>query len=86
MAPLTASAPGGGYTVLYARNDFGGEAGLEEALYQPLFASPIAFNRTAEEFGVSRNVEDERKMVQVPVFAGGTDGFEESCISRRMMM
>ena len=72
VAPLTASAPGGGYSVLYARNDFGGEAGLEEALYQPLFANPIAFNRTAREFGVNLNVEDEDKHGEMPVFAGGT--------------
>ena len=52
-----------------------GKAGLEEALYQPLFTSPIAFNRTAREFGTRFNVEDENKHGETPVFAGGTDGF-----------
>ena len=74
---LTASAPAGGYAVLYARNDFGGEGGLEEALYAPLFAAPIAFNRPAETFKTGLNVEDQRKDAEVPVFAGGASGFEE---------
>jgi hypothetical protein len=75
VAPLSASAPAGGYSVLYTRNDFGGEAGLEEVLYAPLFAAPIAFNRTAPEFKTDPKVEDERKDGEVPVFAGGAGGF-----------
>ena len=74
VAPLTASAPAGGYSVLYTRNDFGGETGLEEALYQPLFAGPIAFNRP-KLIGTRFNVEDEKKAGETPVFAGGADGF-----------
>ena len=74
VAPLSSGAPGGGYPVLYTRNDFGGETGLEEALYGPVFSVPIAFNRTAEEFGINANVEDEKRRGEVPVFAGGVGG------------
>ena len=74
--PLTGSAPGSGYAVLYARNDFG-EASVEEDLYQSLFKSSVAFNRGAGEFGVSREVEDETQRGQFPVFAGGTSNFGE---------
>ena len=80
VSPLTSDAPAAGYGALYMRNDFGGESGLEESLYQPLFSSPIAFNRTAEGpggFGVDENVEDDRKVGEGPVFAGSTDGSGE---------
>ena len=75
VSPLTGSAPGSGYPVVYARNDFG-EAGVEEALYRSLFMNSV-FNRSAGEFGVSGEVEDEKKDGQTPVFAGGTASFEE---------
>ena len=76
--PLTSSAPGSSYPVLYVRNDFG-EASVEEVLYQPLFTSSVAFNRGARagEFGVSQEVEDETRRGQFPVFAGATSNFEE---------
>ena len=80
VSPLTSDAPAGGYWVLYMRNDFGGEGGLEESLYQSLYSSPIAFNRIAKgpgAFGVDENVEDNRKSGEVPVFAGATDGSGE---------
>ena len=77
VSPLTSDAPAAGYYVLYARNDFGGESGLEESLYQPLFSGPIAFNRTANTFGVDENVEDNRRIAEAPVFAGATDGSGE---------
>ena len=76
VAPLTGSAPGSGYPVLYARNDFG-EASVEEALYRPLFTNAVEFNRSAEGFGVSQEVEDEKRRGQTPVFAGATSNFEE---------
>ena len=43
--------------MLYARNDFVGKRSVEEALYQPLFTNAVTFNRSAEEFGVSHEVE-----------------------------
>jgi hypothetical protein len=79
-SPLTSDAPAAGYWALYMRYDFGGEGGLEESLYQPLFSSPIAFNRTANApgpFGVDENVEDDRRSGEAPVFAGAADGSGE---------
>jgi hypothetical protein len=76
VGPLTADAPAGGYAVLYIRNDFA-QGGLEEALFQSLFSEPVAFNRTAHEFGSNRYVEDEGKQGEVAVFAGGTSGMEK---------
>ena len=40
LPPLAANAPDKGYSVLYARDDFGVQTGLEEELYAPLFAIP----------------------------------------------
>ena len=76
VGPLTVEAPSGGYAVLYARDDFG-QNGLEEALFQPLFTRPVAFNRTAVNFGSTRYVQDGGKRGEVPVFAGGTSGMED---------
>ena len=74
VSSLTSGAPAAGYWGLYMRNDFGEESGLEESLYQPLFSSPIAFNRAANKFGVDDNVEDDRRPGEAPVFAGAADG------------
>ena len=76
VGPLTVDAPGGGYAVLYTRDDFA-QNGLEEELFQPLFTDSVAFNRAAEGFGSTHEVQDQGKRGQVPVFAGGTSNMEK---------
>ena len=72
--PLTANAPAAGYVVLYARNDFRSTS-VEEELYRPFFTNSMMFNRSNEEFASSREVNDQERHGQVPVFAGGGPGF-----------
>ena len=82
VPPLTADAPAGGYSVLYARNDFGEADGVEEDLYHPLFTSSVAFDRTATEFGVNR-MSRIRVRMGIRLYLPAAPRTLESCSSRR---
>ena len=63
LPPLSSEAPGGGYGVLYSRDN-------EDGTYRPLFTNAVTLNRSNEEFGSTGRVDDENGFLNVPAFAG----------------